>query len=234
MAFTSVDDILTEAKTRIGKLGKRVVDPTLAATDADDDVLTVYATSAFRKAAITTKRIKGRVMLPLLGGQSSYDLPADVYDIRRVQYESDEATVELVQADDLELAARLEGPNPEEGPPRAYAARTTQLMVYPRPTNAEGMDRVIAWYRSNGSFLSAGDSWTLIEPTAPESEGGFLVDVPQEIEDAIPDYVVGQWLIDVGEAQRGVQLTQYFESQMQELKIDPQSKNVTRRTPRFF
>jgi hypothetical protein len=224
------DKLLTIAKTRIGKLAGRVVDPDLAANDGDDDVLMIYLRTALRKAALRTKRIKVTAQLSVTADQAAYTLPADVHTVRQVQL----ADKELQRAEGEDAQAATEQPNPDEGAPVHYGLVGTQLILHPVPTAEQDGDPIRVYYRSNGSFLETGDTWTLSDPTAPTGEANLFVELPQEIEDALPDYIVGQWFIDLGEASRGVQLTQYFESQLEEMDVDPQKKRTTRRTPRFF
>ena len=224
------DKLLTIAKTRIGKLAGRVVDTDLAANDADDDVLTIYLRTALRKAALRTGRIKGQAVLSVLALQSTYDLPADVHEVKRVQM----GEKELHRVEGEQLLALIEKPDNKTGQPTHYGLVGQHLHVWPEPEGQHGGQNIRVYYRSNGSFLEAGESWNLVEPTAPMDEGDFFATAPQEIEDAIPDYIVGQWFIDLGEASRGIQLTQYFENQLEQMSTDPQKKRKAKRTPRFF
>lgn len=221
--MATISSILTDVKRRAGALARRLEDPHIAPTDADDPLLEQYARDGARDIALRTQRIEGRATISVTQGTFEYDVAETVHAPRA-------AVLKIGDADALTLDP-IEGPKAREqattrgeGQPRSYGFYGGTLWLSRKP-NADGTLRL---YYVAGSLIGEEDATF----TSNETPGDLFDLMPPELERTIADYVLAEWYFEIGEGSHAGPLYERVERDIDRHQYNPQRPSTYTRSYR--
>lgn len=215
------DDVFTRAKTRIGQLAERVVDPTLSASDADDKVLGLYLDDGLSELAKRTDRMSGSVELTAAAGDASLDLPAHIDHILEAHIDDGTSRVEIETVDGAPIAAKAKGPGATEGSPTKVGTHAAKLWLWPVPDQEYTLALEVTL---NGYW----ESIPMGEGAGPRLDELVRM-VPPELERALVAFVVAEWFDFKGEAEVAQLARRRYERGVQRYDTDPRGQTTATR-----
>jgi len=217
--ISTVSDVLTRAKTRIGTLAERSQDPTVAADDADDPQLETYLSDAFTEIAKRTDRLRTTSTPATVPNQAYVDLPPHVDVIEEAQVEDNGTSHELRVYDGAETARAAQSADAKDGRPKFIGQHGGNLWLYPIPDKEYELLLVCSMNGEHGSTAPASD-------TEPPTLDGLVDQLPPELSRAAVSYVVAEWMEDNGEFELAQSDRQRFERDLQKYETEPRQQRT--------
>jgi hypothetical protein len=147
--MNTAGDVLERVKRKIGLLGRRLEDPGLAPTEADEPALMAALQDGLIEIAKKTNRFEGRATVSTAKGQAAYAVTSALDTVRKASI----GTRELEHKAGADVRAAAEGPEAKSGRPTCYGLHEGALWLYPVP---DGVYEVTLLYKLNGVYGGGG------------------------------------------------------------------------------
>jgi len=188
----TAQEVLAQAKERIGMLAKRSNDPVLAASDDDNPILEGYLGDALREVATRTDRLETTTTPETVASQPHVPRPPHV-DVIQEAYVYDSGTAyEMKIYDGGETARAAQAPDAESGRPTLIGDHGGKLWLHPVPDDQYELALTCTMNGEHGDSSPADD-------TEPPTLDGLMEQVPAELTRAVVAYVVAEWFEQSGE-----------------------------------
>jgi hypothetical protein len=218
--FFSPSDVYERAQARIGQLAERANDPTLAASDADDDVLEMYLKDALSEISKRGDRMSGSATLTLPKGQPSVDLPRHIDTVYEAAIDDDDRFELEVLAGEA-VASQAKATGAQEGRPTAFGTHAGKVWVLPVPDREYTLQLEAS--------LSGGVSFGAGQPDDTQLLYELVEAVPAELERALVAFIVREWFALKGEQALAQQAARRFERGIQRHGDDPNPQTTATR-----
>ena len=149
--MNTADDVLERVKRKIGLLARRVGDPGLTPTEADEPALLAALKDGLIEIAKKTGRFKGEDTIETIAGQAGYGVTSALDVMRKVSI----GDRELEHKPGADVRAATASPKAKTGLPTCYGLHAGALWLYPVPSKAYQVDLL---YKLNGDFVTDSDN----------------------------------------------------------------------------
>lgn len=219
--MTTLTSIREQVERRTALLARTKQNPALMTTPADDGTLDVFTRQGAAEIAVKTGRVEAVATIPLAAGQSGYDVPLTVFRVQRatLTYDLGEGvrTYDLPHQDGARV--RAEAADGFGGSPARFGLHGGRLFVSPVPIT-NGTLRL--YYLAGSMIGEAGPSDT------DETAGDVEAEMPEELERMLVDYVVSEWLREIGEHQAADPIRSRYLSDLDDMRGNPRVPRTTR------
>jgi len=222
--LSTASDVLARAKTRIGTLAERGGDPTLSASDADDELLTDFLGDAITQIAKDTDRLETTTTPETVAGEPSVSLPPHI-DLIQEAHVHDGQAYEMKVYAGQEVARAAQAPGATSGRPKFIGQHGGSLWLHPVPDEAYELSLVCTM---NGAYGSSSPT----DDTDPPTLDGLVDQLPAELGRAAVSYVVAEWMADHGERGLAQSDRARFERDIDKYSGEPRQQRTHERTYR--
>jgi hypothetical protein len=160
--MNTAGDVLERVKRKIGLLGRRLGDPGLTPTEADEPALMAALQDGLIEIAKKTNRFEGEAVVSTAKGQAAYAVTSALDAVRKASIGDRELGHKA--GADVRAAA---SPEAKSGRPTYYGLHEGALWLYPVP---DGVYEVDLLYKLNGVYGGGG-------ATSQNAPDWFLKDV---------------------------------------------------------
>jgi hypothetical protein len=214
--LSTAQDAYQRARVRIGKLARRVEEDLMVPSERDEDALQQYLEDSLVRIGTETDRLTTIIELFTTPGQEYVQQPPHLDRIEEASIikNSTAYVLELNGGQDVALWAR--DPQAHEALPEYIGAYNDRLYLFPVPDKEYPIDLEATL---NGQVSDNGSSPTV--PDDPPELDTVVARVPGDFNEAVVRFLVGRWMMEVGQPEIGQKELNLFQRHLREHDKEP-------------